>query len=99
MPASTLPLALAAVLLLGACTTTQPVPEAAARLAYDGDPEIAAEVRRNLDGSDPLVCRVERPTGSHRKQRVCLTAEDDKRQRDMVQLMLNPVRRREGTQY
>jgi hypothetical protein len=99
MSTSPLPLALSAVLLLGACTTTQPVPEAAARLAYEGDPGIAAEVRRNLDGSDPLVCRVERPTGSHRTQRVCLSAEDDRRQRDMVQMLLNPARRRIGQEF
>jgi hypothetical protein len=81
----------AGLLVLGACRTAPPAGESAA-LAYEGDPAIADAVRDHLVGSDDLVCRTERPTGSHREQRVCVSRADDLRQREMARRMLDPAR-------
>lgn len=46
----------------------------------------ATRVARRIE--EPMICRTTKPTGSHVEQQVCLTPEDDRRQRDSARQIL-----------
>lgn len=71
----------AGALLCGACATAPP-----GRAAWlEGAPSAQRVDRR---AAEPRVCRTIKPTGSHVEQQVCLSPEDDRRQRDAARRLL-----------
>lgn len=80
----------ALVMLLAGCTSTS----SSTSTAVDKNQKAAAQETANngsAEGRDKLICENIKPTGSHRLQRVCRTAEQVKRDREESQEMLRRV--------
>lgn len=71
----------ACVALCSACAGAPPVQSG----WLDGAPSAQRIDRR---AAEPRVCRTAKPTGSHVEQQVCLSPEDDRRQRDAARALL-----------